>query len=149
MQKISETIMKDIVGIYIINKNDEPVFIYEPRKKKNFDYDILFDTLITLDKMAGELEGDLKRVTLGEHVYFFIHETVTNYQFIFKCSTDMERNDISEFIYNLKEKFLVEFRGFRVIGKYKKKKMVKKFKKLVGKMIHKFIIDPEDLLRAL
>lgn len=141
--------MKDIVGIYIIDKKDEAVFVYEPHTSDEFDFEVLFDTLVTLDKMANELEGELNRVTLGEFVYFFIHEEVSKYKFVVKCTLDMERLNVKDFIHHLRELFLVQYRGFRVFGKKNKKALISKFKKDVEEAVQKHIVGPSDLLKAI
>jgi len=118
-------IMIDVVGLYILNRRGELIYLQENiiPSTKELDLDYLsnfFKTLQTIAKKIGEEE--VKIIDLGNSKFFLTKDKLTNIEFILKCEKNIKQKKVFETHKKIINLFIEKF-----IGNYNASEQTKKF----------------------
>ena len=106
--------MKDILGIYIIDENRNPIFLYEIFKKESseMEYALLANFISAFENFTDELGGLNKRsVDLGNTILFWDEDNITNTIFILRCVKNAKEKRMLGHLKKIKNAFIDIFTG--------------------------------------
>jgi len=117
--------MTDIVGLYILNRRGELIYLQEniipSSKELGLDYlSNFFKTLQTIAKKIGEEE--VKIIDLGNSKFFLTKDKLTNIEFILKCEKNIKQKKVFETHKRIINLFIEKF-----IGNYNASEQTKNF----------------------
>ena len=106
--------MSDIVGLYVLNRKGELIYLQENiiPDSKDLDHDYLSNFFTTLQTIAQKIgEEEVKIIDLGNSKFFLTKDKLTNIEFILKCGRNIKPKKVFETHKKIMNLFIEKFTG--------------------------------------
>jgi len=111
-----------ILSVYILDKNNSPIFREEFGKDKLFMQDLKIIKIVeTLEKFASELDDKLSSVVIDEFKYFYGIDAITETKFIIRTEKDVSEKQFFPIMKKVKNIYINEFLGVMPNSKKEKR----------------------------
>ncbi|MBD3194481.1 MAG: hypothetical protein GF317_05450 [Candidatus Lokiarchaeota archaeon] len=124
-----------IKGIYIVQKDNKPLFSYRKNDNTDFNQEVLLRILRTLREFAKGMEENLHDFVIGNRKYYFTRDKMNNTKIIIEADQTASDKNIQSVLKEIRNAYINEFLGEFILTQNEMEKKNKRFQEKLSEII--------------